>query len=226
MLILFSYSQHCLYIISQSVNNTLIIPPLYLQNMIMKHRESPQATVDKVFALYELHGDEDYIGEPVSQLEHMSQAAILARADGYDDEVVLAAFFHDIGHLCAAAGAVSMNGFGNMDHEQLGADYLLENGFSKRIAELVKSHVTAKRYLTYRYPEYYEKLSPASIATLEFQGGRMNADEAHKFEANPDAQLIIKMREWDDQAKEINIPVDNIDWLKEIAKQHLIQQKY
>lgn len=192
----------------------------------MKTDRDPQVIVDKVFALYELHGDEDYIGEPVSQLEHMSQAAMLAKADGYDDEVVLAAFFHDIGHLCAAEGAAeSMNGFGNADHEQLGADYLLENGFSNRIAELVKYHVIAKRYLTYRYPEYYEKLSPASKATLEFQGGRMNAEEAQKFEANPDTQLIIKMREWDDLAKETNIPVDNIDWLKEIAKQHLIQQK-
>lgn len=192
----------------------------------MKHRENPQTTVDKVFALYELYGDEDYIGEPVSQLEHMWQAAILAQADGYDDEVVLAAFFHDIGHLCAVKGATeSMNGFGNVDHEQLGADYLLENGFSNRIAELVKYHVIAKRYLTYRYPEYYEKLSPASKATLEFQGGRMNAEEAQKFEANPDAQLIIKMREWDDLAKETNISADNIDWLKEMAKQHLIQQQ-
>ena len=36
--------------------------------------------VDEVFSLYELHGDEDYIGEPVSQLEHMSQAAALAKA--------------------------------------------------------------------------------------------------------------------------------------------------
>src|ERR1700760_2685928 len=98
-----------------------------------------QEIVKKVFALYELHGDEDYIGEPVSQLEHMSQAAALAKADGYDDEVVLAAFFHDIGHLCEAEGTTeSMDGFGNLDHEQLGADYLIANGFSARVAELVK----------------------------------------------------------------------------------------
>ena len=54
----------------------------------------PEAIVDEVFALYENYGDEDYIGEPVSQLEHMSQAAALADEEGYEDEVVLAAFFH------------------------------------------------------------------------------------------------------------------------------------
>ena len=117
-----------------------------------------KATVNQVFSLYEKYGDEDYIGEPVSQLEHMSQAAALAEEEGYDDEVVLAAFFHDIGHLCAEEGeSESMDGFGNVDHEKLGAEYLLEKGFSERVAALVQGHVLAKRYLTYKYPEYYNK---------------------------------------------------------------------
>jgi len=180
------------------------------------------ARVNEVFSLYEKYGDEDYIGEPVSQLEHMSQAAALAQAEGYDDEVILAAFFHDIGHLCATDGeAESMDGMGNVDHEKLGADYLLNLGFSERLASLVKSHVIAKRYLTYKYPEYYNKLSDASKTTLEFQGGIMSAEEAAAFEATPDAELTIKLRLWDDAAKEMNIPVDNIQYLKSLTVNHL-----
>ncbi|GAA4906484.1 phosphonate degradation HD-domain oxygenase [Mucilaginibacter defluvii] len=183
---------------------------------------TPEVIVDEVFALYERHGDEDYIGEPVSQLEHMNQAASLAEHEGYDDEVILAAFFHDIGHLCAAQGeAESMDGMGNVDHEKLGADYLLEQGFSERVANLVRAHVIAKRYLTYKYPEYYEKLSPASRVTLEFQGGIMSADEATAFEANPDKGLIIRFRYWDDEAKLANIPVTNLSVLKLKALAHL-----
>ncbi|HEY9196248.1 MAG TPA: phosphohydrolase, partial [Mucilaginibacter sp.] len=73
----------------------------------------PHAVVKEVFSLYEKFGDEDYIGEPVSQLEHMSQAAALAQAEGQDDEVILAAFFHDIGHLCADDEEIaSMDGMG------------------------------------------------------------------------------------------------------------------
>lgn len=181
-----------------------------------------EGIVDKVFSLYEQYGDEDYICEPVSQLEHMSQAATLAEAEGHDDEVVLAAFFHDIGHLCAPHGEVeSMDGMGNADHEKLGADFLRELGFSERLASLVESHVVAKRYLTYKYPEYYNKLSPASKTTLEFQGGVMSAEEARAFEANPDAELIIKLRYWDDKAKEMHIPVDNVDHLKDLVIKHL-----
>lgn len=183
---------------------------------------TPEQVVDKVFALYEQHGDEDYIGEPVSQLEHMAQAADLAKAEGYDDEVVLAAFFHDIGHLCAAEGeAESMDGMGNVDHEKLGADYLIDLGFSKRMANLVQGHVIAKRYLTFKYPDYYEKLSPASRATLNFQGGVMSAEEAAEFEANPDKDLIIRFRHWDDEAKIEHVPVTSIAELRQMALRHL-----
>ncbi|HJP61804.1 MAG TPA: HDIG domain-containing protein [Mucilaginibacter sp.] len=183
---------------------------------------NPEPIVDEVFALYEKHGDEDYIGEPVSQLEHMSQAAALAEEEGFEDEVVLAAFFHDIGHLCATnEEAVSMDGFGAMDHEKLGADYLRNKGFSERIATMVQSHVVAKRYLTYKYPEYYNQLSDASKATLEFQGGRMSAKEAIDFEQNPDAELFVRLRYWDDKAKETNKPTPDISHLKLLAISHL-----
>ena len=192
----------------------------------MKKSLSTQALVNQIFNLYEKYGNQDYIGEPVSQLEHMSQAASLAMAEDYDDEVVLAAFFHDIGHLCAYGEAVeSMNGMGNLDHEQIGADYLLECGFSARLAKLVNGHVIAKRYLTFKYPEYYEKLSPASKVTLDFQGGPMNKEEALVFEKDPDADTIIRLRHWDDEAKAVSMPVDNLLHLKVLAIKHLNEQK-
>ncbi|MFD1875474.1 phosphonate degradation HD-domain oxygenase [Hymenobacter bucti] len=186
---------------------------------------SPQQAVAQVFDLYETHGHADYIGEPVSQLEHMWQAAALAEAAGADDEVVLAAFFHDLGHLCAPEmAAESMNGFGAVDHEKLGADYLRARGFSERVARLVESHVLAKRYLTYKYPSYLRQLSEASLATLAFQGGVMSATEAAAFEQDPDADLVLQLRRWDEQAKESDQPVGRLDHLKELALRHLQHQ--
>ena len=187
--------------------------------------ENLRATVNELFALYQAHGQEDYIGEPVSQLEHMWQAAALAEAAGYDDEVVLAAFFHDLGHLCAYQEEVpSMAGFGVVDHEKLGANYLRACGFSERVARLVESHVLAKRYLTHRHPAYLRQLSPASQATLAFQGGPMTAAEATVFELDPDSDVIIRLREWDDQAKQANRPVGDLDYLKQMALRHLLRQ--
>ena len=188
----------------------------------MQTINNPNEIVKEVFSLYEKFGNADYIGEPVSQLEHMSQAAALAEAEGCDDEVILAAFFHDIGHLCDDEGeAESMDGMGNVDHEILGSNYLRKMGFSERVSALVESHVVAKRYLTYKYPDYYTNLSEASKITLEFQGGRMNPDEALSFEQHPDFELYVSLRRFDDKAKEMDKPVDNLEKIKQISLQHL-----
>ncbi|KVV01336.1 MULTISPECIES: phosphonate degradation HD-domain oxygenase [Pseudomonas] len=172
-----------------------------------------QQVVEEVFGLYQQYGADDYIGEPVSQIEHMSQAAQLALAQGYDDEVVLAAFFHDIGHICAKT-ANNMGGYGVISHELLGARYLRDQGFSERIAKLVEYHVQAKRYLTLRQPGYYALLSEASLRTLGYQGGVMSDAEADAFEQDPLCALSLRMRVWDEQAKAMNVPLIDLNLLK------------
>ncbi|HEX5171807.1 MAG TPA: HD domain-containing protein [Cyclobacteriaceae bacterium] len=179
---------------------------------------SAEETVNEIFNLYEKYGAADYIGEPVSQLEHMSQAAQLAIREGVDDEVILAAFFHDIGHICVMMTEENnMTGYGVKSHEKIGADYLRAKGFTERMARLVEGHVQAKRYLTYKFPYYFNHLSEASKKTLEYQGGMMNATEAEEFEKDPLHDLLILMRKWDEMAKETNTPLINIDELKQRA---------
>lgn len=190
----------------------------------MNHPTHPQAhsVIEEVFSLYDKFGAADYIGEPVSQLEHMSQSAQLAMEEGYDDEVVLAAFFHDIGHICVMQNeANNMGGFGIKSHEKIGADYLRSMGFPERVAKLVENHVQAKRYLTHKYPEYYSQLSEASKKTLEFQGGKMTSEEAQQFEIDPLFEVSIKMRTWDELAKAEKIPVMDLDLLKIKARKVL-----
>ncbi|WP_150296464.1 phosphonate degradation HD-domain oxygenase [Pseudomonas extremaustralis] len=181
---------------------------------------NPEQAIAEVFGLYEQHGAADYIGEPVSQIEHMSQAAQLAMAEGFDDEVVLAAFFHDIGHLCGQGGE-NMGGYGVVSHERLGADYLRRVGFSERLARLVEYHVEAKRYLTFSQPDYYARLSEASRRTLGYQGGVMTVEEAQAFEQDPLYAISLRMRHWDEQAKEMHMPVLDLQMLKAKAERLL-----
>ena len=181
---------------------------------------NPEPAITEVFGLYERHGTADYIGESVSQIEHMSQAAQLAMAEGFDDEVVLAAFFHDIGHLCDEGGA-SMGGYGVVSHERLGADYLRRAGFSERLARLVEYHVEAKRYLTFSQPDYYERLSEASRRTLVYQGGVMSAEEARAFEQDPLCAVSLRLRHWDEEAKVMQVPVLDLEVLKAKARRVL-----
>jgi predicted HD phosphohydrolase len=114
-----------------------------------------------------------------------------------------------------------MDGFGIIDHEKIGADYLRGRGFSQKVAKLVESHVAAKRYLTYKFPEYYEGLSDASKKTLEYQGGRMSGEEAEAFERDPLFELIVAMRKIDEQAKVQDLPLPQWTDYKNLIVEHL-----
>jgi 2-amino-1-hydroxyethylphosphonate dioxygenase (glycine-forming) len=181
--------------------------------------------VNEIIGLYENYGQSDYIGEPVSQIEHMCQCAQLAEAAGADDELVLAAFLHDIGHLCEFAfptsGLQHMDRFGVVDHEKLGSDYLLGKGFSTNVANMVANHVAAKRYLTFKYPDYYGLLSEASKQTLEHQGGRMTEAEAAAFESDPLWEKYVALRRWDEQAKQVQKPLPPLNDYRQMMLEHL-----
>jgi 2-amino-1-hydroxyethylphosphonate dioxygenase (glycine-forming) len=187
--------------------------------------QQAEQIANEIMGYYKSYGGEEYAGEKVTQLEHMVQAAELAEEQGYDEEVILAAFLHDIGHICEQGrGDNEMDGFGIKDHEQIGADFLLQKGFSKKIARLVESHVEAKRYLTYKRPKYFEQLSDASKKTLAYQGGPMDKEEAEAFEKYPLFDLIIQMRKWDEQAKIEHKPLVDLGHFREMILRHLEAQ--
>ena len=160
-----------------------------------------------IATLFDQSGQDAYFGEPVTQLEHALQCAHLAEQAGADEETVMAAFLHDIGHLLppelvsVEATMGYMDGYGTIDHERLGADFLREQGFFEKVAQLIENHVNAKRYLVYKNPDYFARLSEASLKTLEFQGGPMRTGEALAFETNPYFKGILQLRVWDEQAK-------------------------
>jgi 2-amino-1-hydroxyethylphosphonate dioxygenase (glycine-forming) len=187
-----------------------------------------QETANEIIQFFEQFGDRDYIGEPVSQIEHMCQCAALAEAASAEEEVVLAAWLHDIGHLCAYAfpewEAKYMDEVGVVDHEMLGANYLRNKGFAEKVCRLVENHVAAKRYLTYFFPNYYDQLSDASKKTLAIQGGVMNKEEAKTFETDVLFNDYLLLRRWDDQAKKRNQTIPSLIHYQQMIIDHLTKQ--
>lgn len=162
------------------------------------------AVVDELFGLYEQHGHHAY-GEQVTMLMHMMQSALIAEQTGFDDEMILAAFLHDIGHFFEGGGQMDI--YGAKAHDTIGYRYLISCGFPARMGQLVASHVAAKRYLTWTDSAYYDTLSDASKETLAYQGGPMTASEAKIFRADPLFDQYIQLRIWDDMGKDPDMPV-------------------
>ena len=113
----------------------------------------------EVFDLFREYGSRDYIGEPVSQQEHMTQCAMLAEKEGYPIEVILGVFLHDIGHLVGMKNDFPCMGeVGTQNHEIVGEKFLKDLGFPQTVTSFVRGHVEAKRYLVFKYPNYYDKV--------------------------------------------------------------------
>ncbi len=188
----------------------------------MNIERSNKQVTNEIIELFEKYGDEDYDGEPVSQTSHMIQCAMEAMAQGEDEELVLGSFLHDIGHLLKhIEHTEEMGKYGVINHEGLGAQYLKEKGFSKRICAMVENHVNAKRYLVAVDETYQSKLSEASLQTLQWQGGPMHASEILMFEQHPFFDDIIKVRLWDEKAKQRDAVLLPLLHFKTLIKEHL-----
>lgn len=161
-----------------------------------------QAVIEEVFALLQRSGGEEYFGEAVSKLQHAEQCAYHAGQAGADEDLVLASLLHDIGHLIEMEGALRDDRVGVINHDEIGEQWLRSRGFSNRVAALVGGHVDAKRYLTAVNPHYFGRLSPASIETLALQGGPMDAASAAAFAEVPELRDILRLRSWDEMAKD------------------------
>ena len=156
--------------------------------------------VDFIGSIFEKRGDEEYLGEPVTMGQHMLQGATMAEQSSEPDEIIIGTLLHDIGHFTSEFGTFSMEDTEDRYHEDAGAA-LLEEFFPKVITDCCRHHVAAQRYLCATDPEYFQKLSTASIHSLNLQGGPMSEAELKDFEKNPNLKKILKVRLYDDAGK-------------------------
>ena len=156
--------------------------------------------VDFIGSIFERRGGEEYLGEPVTMGQHMLQGATLAEQNEELDEIVVGALLHDIGHFTSEFGTFSMDDTEDRYHENAGAA-VLEKFFPRVITDCCRYHVAAKRYLCATDPLYFNKLSDASVHSLNLQGGPMSETEVKEFERNPNLKKILTVRLYDDAGK-------------------------
>ncbi|GAA0697334.1 HD domain-containing protein [Marinobacterium maritimum] len=155
-----------------------------------------RAVLASIEQLYADMGQNTY-GEGITQTEHGVQCAELARRAGENPALITAALLHDIGHLLEQVSAEH----GNFRHDQVGAEYLLPL-FGPEVAEPVRLHAQAKRYLCTVEEGYLACLSEASVFSLKHQGGMMTDAEVASFRQEPHFEAALKLRRWDDEGKD------------------------
>jgi phosphonate degradation associated HDIG domain protein len=163
---------------------------------------SDPTSVEELFELYDRRGDQNY-GESITQIDHTLQCATLARDASASEAMIVAALFHDVGHLVLDAQRSPEFDLASDDddHEARGAR-ILARVFGASVAQPVALHVLAKRWRCTREPAYHDQLSRASRATLIAQGGLLSEEECERFERHPGFDDALALRSWDDRGKE------------------------
>ena len=156
--------------------------------------------VEFIAGIFERRGAEEYLGEPVTISEHMYQSAQLAEEAGASEEMIVAALLHDIGHFTNEFPDNAAELGIDSHHDRAGAAVIAPY-FPKMVTDCVRHHVSAKRYLCATDPDYFAKLSEASVLSLKLQGGPMTPEAADRFARNGDVEAIVQVRKWDDEAK-------------------------
>jgi len=164
-----------------------------------------QDPVAELAQLLEGKGSRRYGLSDVNQLQHALQAALLAEQSGCDAALVTAALLHDIGHMVHSLGDNPAEEGIDDRHEELGRAYLAAL-FGPDVTEPVRLHVPAKRYLCATEPDYFAKLSPDSVLSLQLQGGPMSPDEVAAFRTSPHAEAAVQLRRFDEGAKIADLP--------------------
>jgi predicted HD phosphohydrolase len=171
---------------------------------------------DGLFDLLGRRGGGQYGLSDVNQLEHALQSADLAARRGLGDELVIAALFHDAGHLFVGENVnLAERGVDDL-HEEAGAR-VLEGLFGPDVAEPVRLHVAAKRYLCGATPDYHEKLSEDSRESLALQGGPMSAAELAAFDRLEHRAAALALRLIDDEAKVAGLATPGLETYRPIA---------
>ncbi|CAH2902569.1 MULTISPECIES: phosphonate degradation HD-domain oxygenase [Paraburkholderia] len=174
-------------------------------------------SVTDIRSLFEQYGDIAYSGEPVTQLQHALQSGALAEEAGAGDELVAASFLHDLGHLLNLQGATPTER-GIDDLHQYFALPFLRPVLPDAVLEPIRLHVDAKRCLCAIDQGYFDQLSADSVRSLGLQGGIFSSEEAQRFLQKPYAQDALRLRKWDDRAKEEHRVTPGLDHYLDVVE--------
>lgn len=187
--------------------------------------DEPEDPVGHLVALYSSPAAHALYDEAVTELEHALQAARLAELERADDQLVVAALLHDVGHLISRDhDQLDEPHQSDARHERVGAAWLNQH-FGAAVVGPIALHVDAKRYLCAVEAGYESGLSPSSVRSLAIQGGPMDDAEMKAFEADPHGDSAVRVRRWDDLAKVPGTATPGFEHFVDVLQRVMVDQE-
>jgi gamma-butyrobetaine dioxygenase len=159
-------------------------------------------TVDVSFVLQVLRSAMDgcmhiKLSDGTNVLEHALWSAHQAGIAGCENNVVVAALFHDIGHYLCGGDPDLVDYYRDREHAVLAGKWLAR-WFPPAVCVPIELHVDAKRYLATVDLGYRHKLGVGSLQSLAHQGGLMSAEEVCTFFEMEYSEVALLVRHFDD----------------------------
>lgn len=156
--------------------------------------------------LFSRYGGSEYlIGESITQLQHALQAARIATICGAPEYIIIGLLLHDIGQLIGQDKQCTIDTL-HEQHDDLGAEWLHNEGFPLEVIHIAKYHTLAKVLLCDRNASYLNTLSTISQHSYLVQKRK----HANSSMVGVDVDSIMACRLIDDMAKIPNLTIGKL----------------
>ncbi len=149
----------------------------------------------------------------VGPLDHALQCGAHAMAARADDATIVAALFHDIGHLLITDPSATTEA--RQDHDVVGARFLAR-WFPDDVTYPVRLHVAASRYLTTIEPTAFHRNGSSDDAET-VAPVPMTTSEVLAFQENPHWMVALDLRRWDEASRVTGAPTPTMTVFREIV---------
>ena len=154
-----------------------------------------------IFGIYEKFGGVLHHSKPLTYLQHANQTALIAEKESDDSNIILGAFFHEIGDLLKLKKQLEP---GNTPETRLpttsGSDFLRLYHLPYPICDLVEGYPNLERFTASINNTYYAKLSTEMKERINNNGGLMTQEEMIRFINNPLKERFYSLNNWSNLA--------------------------
>lgn len=172
-----------------------------------------------LISLWQEQSAQHHFDSDLSLCRHSLQCARLAEVERASEAMIVAALFHEVGHLAPLSSKGAM-----VDHGAVGAT-VLAPWLLPLVTEPIRLQWPAIRYLCTVDPAYWASMSPGLRQACEEQGGTLAPNQVARFESTRFAPQAVQLCRWHQRARNLPESVPDLDRYTVILARQVIARQ-